>query len=81
MTDGTDPAPLAEPVAVDCHLVEGFAVETRDEFVRLAGWVYLETVEEGAVPERRLVARVAIPKGAARALVRDLRRALERGRH
>lgn len=69
---------LSEPAVVPCHFVEGLSIEVRDEFVRIVGWIDLETVED-AQPERRIVVRAAMPLTVARGLIRDLRHVLIRG--
>lgn len=78
MPDGERKPRLTEPEVVHCILCEGVTIEVRDEIVRLVGWIDLETVEY-AEPERRIVARAALPLLVARALIRDLRRAVARG--
>jgi hypothetical protein len=72
-----DPPQMSEPQVVDCHFVEGVYLEVRDDVVRIVGWIDLETAAEGA--ERRIVVRAAMPTIVARALIRDLRRAVARG--
>jgi len=72
--------PMTEPALVPCHFVEGANIEIRDEFVRIVGWIDLETAE-GWMPERRIVVRASMPLTVARALVLDLRKALSRGGH
>lgn len=78
MMESERPPRMTEPKPVDCHFVEGVDIELRDEFVRLVGYVDLETAERGE-PERRIVVRAALPTLVARALIRDLRRAVSRG--
>ena len=73
-------ARMAEPKPVTCHFIEGTEVERGDEFIRLTGWICLETVEYSP-PEQRIVERLAMPTSVARKLVRDLRKALARGGH
>lgn len=69
---------MTEPTPVDCHFVEGVKIEVRDEFLRIVGFIDLETSENGE-PERRIVVRAALPTLVARALLRDLRKAVSRG--
>lgn len=71
---------LTEPVIVPCILVEGAIIEVRDELIRIVGFIDLE-IAEGRDPERRIVVRAAMPTLVARALIRDLRRAIARGGH
>lgn len=71
---------MTEPKTVACILCEGVTIEVRDELIRVVGWIDLETVEGRAV-ERRIVLRAALPTLIARALIRDLRRAMARGWH
>lgn len=80
MAERLEIPPLTEPAVIDCHFIEGMSVEVRAEFVRIVGWVQLDTTGDG-YPERRIVARAAIPISVARALVRDLRRAIGTGGH
>jgi hypothetical protein len=82
MAEIIKPAPLTEPIVVDCHLVEGVEIEVRASIVRIVGWIELETVKDGSAPERRIVSRIAMPTEIARALIRDLRRVVVRaGEH
>lgn len=76
--DGETKPRFSEPKPVPCHFVEGVTIEVRDEFIRVVGWIDLETVEMEA-PERRIVVRAALPTMVARALIRDLRKAVARG--
>lgn len=79
-SDGIDPAHLTEPRPVNCIFLEGTVIEAGDGFIRIVGWVRLETVETER-PEKRIVARAVLTTHAARALVRDLRKSLARGGH
>lgn len=81
MAEKINPPRLTEPAVVPCHFVEGIRIETRDEFVRIVGWIDLETVEDGIEPERRIVFRAAMPTTVARALILDLRKAVAKGGH
>lgn len=78
MAETTKPFRMTEPTMVACVLCEGVSIEVRDDLVRLVGWIDLEVVEDDQ-PERRIVARAALPTLVARALIRDLRRAVARG--
>lgn len=78
MAEAIPPPRMTEPQVVTCHFVEGIAIEVRDEFLRITGWIDLETTEDGR-PERRIVMRAAMPTMIARALIRDLRKAVARG--
>lgn len=71
--EATDP-PLTEPLVVLDVFVTGVDVERINGEVRLVGWV---THGE----EHRIVARLVVPDGIARALARDLRKALASGGH
>jgi hypothetical protein len=73
MDDDTDP-PLTEPVIVTDVFATGIDIERVDGEVRLIGWV---THGE----EHRIVSRLVLPDGIARALVRDLRKALSSGQN
>lgn len=77
MADAITLPRMTEPEVVPCHFVEGVSMETHDTYVRLVGWVDLEVVEDEAAPERRIVARLAMPMLTARALLRDLRKSLQ----
>lgn len=72
---------MTEPEPATCHFLEGVEVEIREEFLRITGWVDLETAEEGLAPERRIVVRAAMPLLVARALILDMRSRLSRGGH
>lgn len=80
MAKRTEAPRLTEPEVVTCHFVEGIYLEARDDFVRLVGWIDLETTE-ASEPERRIVVRAALPLIVARALIADLRRTVARGGH
>lgn len=76
--DGSRVLRLTEPKVIDCVLCEGITLEVRDELIRMVGWVDLETVV-GVAIERRIVLRAAVPTLLARAMIRDLRKAVARG--
>ena len=78
MAEVIPPAPLTEPVIVECNFVEGLYLEVRDDVVRVVGYIDLERTADSQ-PERRIVVRAAMPTIVARALIRDLRRAVSRG--
>lgn len=67
----TDP-PLTEPVIVEDTFATGVDIERVDGEVRLIAWV---THGE----EHRIVNRLVLPDGVARALIRDLRKTLATG--
>ena len=67
----TDP-PLTEPIVILDAFATGVDVEAINGDVRLIAWV---THAE----EHRIVARVVLPDSVARALIRDLRKALASG--
>lgn len=78
VSDGARQLRMTEPKVIDCVLCEGVTIEVRDELIRIVGWVDLETVRGKAI-ERRIVLRAGFPLLLARALIRDLRKALTRG--
>lgn len=80
MARKTNPPRLAEPEIVPCHFVEGVHLELRDDFVRLVGWIDLETSDDQEI-ERRIVVRASMPLTVARVLILDLRKAMARGGH
>lgn len=80
MADLITPAPLTEPKVVDCVFCEGIRIEVRDGFIRIVGWIDLETAADG-IAERRIVVRAAMPTLVARALIRDLRKSVAKGGH
>jgi hypothetical protein len=67
----TDP-PLSEPIIVVDVFATGVDIERVDGEVRLIAWV---THGE----EHRIVNRLVLPDGVARALIRDLRKTLASG--
>lgn len=69
--DDKDP-PLTEPIVIMDVFATGVDVERVDGEVRLIGWA---THGE----EHRIVARLVLPDAVARALIRDLRKALSHG--
>lgn len=79
MAEAIDPPRVTEPEAVPCIFCEGITIEVRADFIRIVGWIDLETVGYEAVPERRIIARAAMPISVARELIRDLRKAVARG--
>jgi hypothetical protein len=71
--------PLTEPRIVPCIFCTDVRVEVRDAHVRL---VAIDEISVGANgPECRIVARLALTPETARALIRDLRRSLQKGSH
>lgn len=70
MTD--DPKHLTEPLVVADAFATGVDVEVINGDVRLIAWV-------DHADERRIVGRLVLPDSVARALVRDLRKALASG--
>lgn len=78
MADVIVPAPLTEPEIVACHFWEGIEIELGDDFIRIVGWINLQTADLTG-PERRIVARAVMPTRVAREVVRDLRKAVARG--
>lgn len=72
---------MTEPETVPCTFCEGITIEVRADFIRIVGWIDLETVGYETMPERRIVARAAMPTTVARNLIRDLRKAVARGGH
>ena len=78
MGQAIDPPLMTEPMPVPCHFIDQVAIELHTEYVRICGSVELETVRDGSPPERRIVARIAMPLRVARALIRDLRHAIIR---
>ena len=79
MGEALPTAHMTEPEPIGCHFVEGIAIEVRAEFVRIVGWIDLETVSDDSTPERRIVVRAAMPLSVARLLIRDLRHVMVRG--
>jgi ribosomal protein S25 len=71
MADEEDPA-LTEPAIVMDTFATGVDIERINGEVRLVAWV---THGE----EHRIVNRLVLPDGVARALIRDLRKALASG--
>jgi hypothetical protein len=69
--DEADP-PLTEPMIVQDTFATGVDIERVDGEVRLIAWV---THGE----EHRIVNRLVLPDGVARALMRDLRKTLSGG--
>jgi hypothetical protein len=67
----SDP-PLSEPIIVTDVFASGVDIESVDGEVRLIAWV---THGE----EHRIVGRLVLPDSVARALIRDLRKALASG--
>jgi hypothetical protein len=72
------PPRMTEPTTVQCLLMTGFDIEVIDDLVRLIAWVDVPiTGYDG--PERRIIARVAMPNNTGRALQRELSNHLSRG--
>lgn len=72
MPDETDKPPLTEPLVIADAFATGMDVEVINGDVRLIAWVT-------HADEHRIVARVVLPDSVARALIRDLRKALASG--
>lgn len=64
--------PLSEPVVILDAFATGVDVEVINGDLRLIAWV-----DHGE--ERRIVGRLVLPDSVARALIRDLRKALASG--
>lgn len=77
MAQTDEHARMTEPVIVPCHFLEGIEIEAGGDFLRIVGWIYLTTGEE-THPERRIVARAAMPTRVARELIRELRKVVNR---
>lgn len=74
MTRDHDQSPLTEPVVALDIFATGVIIEPVNGEVRLTAWVEVSG-------ERRIVARLVLPNTVARALLRDLRKALAKGGH
>ncbi|MBZ9873109.1 hypothetical protein LB542_19870 [Mesorhizobium sp. BR1-1-9] len=70
--------PLTEPVIVQDTFVEGAEVDSVNGELRIVAWVNVPR-SDAADAERRIVGRLVLTDGAARALLRDLRKVLSRG--
>lgn len=64
-----DEPPLTEPIVISDVFCEGIDIEHINGVVRLIGWVTHQD-------EHRIVSRLVLPVSIARALTRDLRKAL-----
>jgi hypothetical protein len=80
MAEEPKPPRMTEPVTVPCLFCSGVEIEMGPTFVRIVGFVDLETVEYSP-PERRIIARVVLPSDTARELLRSLRKQLNQGHH
>lgn len=69
--DNKDP-PLTEPIIASDAFATGVDIEPINGDVRLIAWVT-------HADEHRIVARIVLPDSVARALIRDLRKALSHG--
>ena len=67
-----DNPPLSEPIVVSDAFATGVDVEPINGDLRLIAWVT-------HADEHRIVARIVLPDGVARTLIRDLRKALSSG--
>lgn len=74
MPDDEKDPPLTEPIIATDVFATGIDIEPINGDVRLIAWV---THAE----EHRIVARLVLPDSVARALIRDLRKALASGGH
>jgi hypothetical protein len=72
MPDSEKDPPLTEPLIVGDAFATGVGIEPINGDIRLIAWV---THAE----EHRIVARIVLPDSVARALIRDLRKALASG--
>jgi hypothetical protein len=70
--------PLNEPVIIADVFVEGVEVDSINGDLRLVAWVNVPR-SDATDAERRIVGRWVLTDGAARGLVRDLRKVLQRG--
>ena len=67
-----DEPPLTEPIIILDVFCEGVDIERINGDFRLTGWVTHQD-------EHRIVNRLVLPDGVARALARDLRKAIAAG--
>jgi hypothetical protein len=67
-----EPRPLSEPLVIADAFCSGADVEIINGDIRIVGWVDHQE-------ERRIVGRLVLPDAVARALIRDLRKALASG--
>jgi hypothetical protein len=63
--DGTEEAPMTEPVIVPCLFITGMAFEVSHGSVRIVAWCEMPDLG-GEMRERRVVARLAMAKRSAR---------------
>lgn len=80
MPDQVDALRLTEPTPIACLFCTGFEFEMLGPVVRIVAWVELPA-PDAEHHERRIIARLVMPTGVARALVRDLRKALGASGH
>lgn len=66
--DGKQPPSLTEPVIRECLYMTGGAIDVSEGTVRLVAWVEAPDLG-GQTTERRIVARLAMTKRTARAMV------------
>lgn len=74
MTDEERPAPITEPVIAHDVFANGIDVEAINGDFRLTAWVDVSS-------ERRIMARLVVTNDAARALAKDLKKAVSKGGH
>jgi hypothetical protein len=76
----TDEPPFTEPVVIPCLFTSGCACEFAESFVRIVAWVDLPSLPHEP-HERRIIARLVLPKDVARGLERELKQGLKKGSH
>lgn len=73
--DGDNEPSLTEPVAIPDTFLTGAYVEVGDDFVRIVAWSQLPQLG-GEMNERRIVARIVMPKAVGRDIATQLRKGL-----
>lgn len=74
MADEDRPGPLTDPLLAQDVFANGIIVEMINGDFRLTAWVDVDG-------DRRIMARLVITNGAARALAKDLKKAVAKGGH
>lgn len=78
--DPDEPPKTTEPDTITARFATVLTVDVEEHFARIVALDDFKVVGYDG-PERRIVSRLILPIDAARALSRDLRKALTKGAH
>lgn len=78
--DPDEPPRMTEPDTIPARFATVVRIEVNEHYARIVALDDFQLVGYNG-PERRIVSRLILPIDTARALLRDLRKALHKGAH